>query len=99
MLEYSDLEKYDPSGMHKVYDRWPQIAKEAYESNLEPVDFNDIDHIVFSGMGGSGAVGDLFSAILSKTDLHVDVIKCNLLPKSVYYRNLVVENSISGDTD
>jgi len=48
MLEYSDLGKYDPSGMYKVYDRWPQIAKEAYESNLEPVDFNNIDHIVFS---------------------------------------------------
>jgi glucose/mannose-6-phosphate isomerase len=98
MLEYSDLEKYDPSGMHKVYDRWPQITKEAYESNLEPVDFNDIDHIVFSGMGGSGAIGDLFSAVLSKTNVHVNVIKGYLLPKTVDSRTLVVATSICGDT-
>jgi len=38
--------------MYKVYDKWPQIARESYESNLEPIDFKDIDHIVFSGMGG-----------------------------------------------
>ena len=29
----------------------------------------DIDHIVFAGMGGSGAIGDIFSAILSKTKI------------------------------
>jgi len=60
--------------MYKVYDNWPQIAKEAYEYDLEPVDFENIDHIVFSGMGGSGALGDIFSSILSKTDVHVNVV-------------------------
>jgi len=97
MLEYSDLEKNDPSGMHKVYDRWPQIAKESYESNLEPVDFENIDHIVFSGVGGSGAIGDLFSAILSKTDIHVNVVKGYLLPKTVDSKTLVIITSISGN--
>jgi len=98
MLEYSDLEKNDSSGMHKVYDRWPQIAKESYESDIEPVDFNDIDHIVFSGMGGSGAIGDLFSSILSKTDIHVNVVKGYLLPKTVDSNTLVIATSVSGDT-
>ena len=98
MLEYSDLEKYDPSVMHKVYDRWPHIAKEAYESNLEPVDFDNIDHIVFSGVGGSGAISDLFSAILSKTDIHVNVVKGYLLPKTVDSKTLVIITSISGNT-
>jgi len=98
MLEYSDLEKYDPSGMHKVYDRWPQIANEAYESNLEPVDFENIDHIVFSGVGGSGAIGDLFSAILSRTDVHVNIVKGYLLPKTVNSNTLVVTMSVSGNT-
>jgi len=98
MLEYSDLEKYDPSGMHKVYNRWPQIAKEAYESNVEPVDFENIDHVVFSGMGGSGAIGDLFSAILSKTDVHVNVVKGYLLPKTVDSNTLIVTTSVSGNT-
>ena len=84
--------------MYKIYDRWPQIAKEAYESDLEPVDFENIDHIVFSGMGGSGALGDIFSSILSKTDIHVNVIKGYHLPKTVDSNTLVVTTSISGNT-
>ena len=92
------LEKFDPKGMYKIYDKWPQIAKEAYESNLEPVDFRDIDHIVFSGMGGSGTVGDLFSAILSMTGVHVNVVKGYLLPKTVDSNTLVVTTSVSGNT-
>jgi len=84
--------------MHEVYDRWPQIAKESYESDLKPVDFKDIDHIIFAGMGGSGTVGDLFSAILSKTGIHVNVVKGYLLPKTVDDNTLVIAISISGNT-
>jgi len=84
--------------MYKVYDRWPQIAKESYESNLEPIDFIDIDHVVFSGMGGSGALGDIFSSILSKTDIHVNVVKGYHLPKTVDSNTLVITTSISGNT-
>ena len=51
--------------MYKTYDKWPEIAENAFNSNLEQVNFKDIDHIVFSGMGGSGALGDFFSSILS----------------------------------
>jgi len=69
--------------MHNVYDRWPQIAKEAFELDLESVDFKNIDHIVFAGMGGSGAIGDLFSATLSQTGIHVNVVKGNILSKLV----------------
>ena len=75
MLDKEILEKYDPMGMHKVYDKWPQIVKDAYELDLEPIDFKDIDHVVFSGMGGSGTIGDLFSSILSKTNIHTTVVK------------------------
>jgi len=98
LLDISTLDKIDSKGMYKIYDRWPQITKEAYESDLEPVDFENIDHIVFSGMGGSGAIGDLFSAILSKTDVHVNVIKGYLLPKTVDSNTLVVTTSVSGNT-
>ena len=98
MFELKTLDKFDKQGMYKVYDRWPQIARESYESNLEPVDFKDIDHIVFSGMGGSGALGDIFSSILSKTDIHVNVVKGYHLPKTVDSNTLVVTTSISGNT-
>ena len=98
MLDVSTLDKYDSQGMYKIYDKWPQIAKEAYESNLEPADFDNIDHIVFSGMGGSGALGDICSSILSKTDIHVNVVKGYRLPKTINSNTLVVTISISGNT-
>jgi len=98
LFDINTLKKYDSSRMHEVYDRWPQIAKESYESALIPVDFENIDHIVFAGMGGSGALGDIFSSILSKTDIHVNVIKGYHLPKTVDSNTLVVTTSISGNT-
>ena len=98
MLDISTLEKFDPAGMHKIYDKWPQIANESFESNLNPIDFKNINHIVFAGMGGSGALGDLFSAILSKTDIHVNVVKGYNLPKTVNENTLVVVISVSGNT-
>jgi len=98
LLDISLIEKFDPQGMYKVYDMWPQIARESYELDLESVDFKGIDHVVFCGMGGSGAIGDLFSAILSKTDIHVKVVKGYLLPKTVDENTLVITTSISGNT-
>lgn len=92
------LQKYDKQGMYQIYDRWPQIAKKSFESELEPIDLKDIDHIIFAGMGGSGALGDLFSAILSKTDVHVNVVKGYRLPNTVDSDTLVVTTSISGNT-
>lgn len=84
--------------MYKIYEKWPEIAKEAYESDLTPVDFHNIDHIVFAGMGGSGAIGDMFESILSKSNVHVSLVKGYLLPKTVDKNTLVVVTSASGDT-
>ena len=98
-MDISILEKYDSKKMHKIYDEWPNIARKSFESKQEPTDFQNIDHIVFAGMGGSGAIGDLFSAILSKTDIHVSLIKGYLLPKTVDKNTLVIVTSVSGNTD
>jgi len=98
MITLSDLEKYDQNGIHKVYDKWPQIARDSYESNSESVKFTGINHIVFAGMGGSGAIGDLFSAILSKTNIHVSNVKGYLLPKTADAQTLVICTSVSGNT-
>jgi glucose/mannose-6-phosphate isomerase len=84
--------------MYKTYDKWPEIADNAFNSNLEQVNFKGIDHIVFAGMGGSGALGDFFSSILSKSEIHVSVVKGYLLPKTVKKNSLVVITSISGNT-
>ena len=84
--------------MSGFYDRWPQIARENFSANFSKVDIKNIDHVVFAGMGGSGTIGDLFASILSKTDIHVSVIKGYLLPKTVDSNTLVVTTSISGNT-
>ena len=99
VLEISDLEKYDSQKMYKIYDEWPKIARESFELEQKSIDFQNIDHIVFAGMGGSGAIGDLFSSILSKSDIHVSLIKGYLLPKTVDKNTLVVVTSVSGNTD
>ena len=98
MLTKDNLEKNDSGGMHNVYDKWSHVARDAYDSDLQPVDFKDIDNVIFSGMGGSGAIGDLFSSILSKTNIHTAVVKGYELPKTVDKNTLVVITSISGNT-
>ncbi len=84
--------------MYKIYDNWPKIARESYNSNLSETNFEKCTHIVFAGMGGSGAIGDIFSAILSKTNTHVTVVKGYHLPKTVDAESVVVITSISGNT-
>ncbi len=93
-----DLEKYDLQKMYKVYDKWPEIARESFEADQEPVDFVGIDHVVFAGMGGSGTIGDIFSAIFSKTEIYITNVKGYLLPKTVNSKTLVIITSVSGDT-
>ena len=98
LLNLDELKKIDSENMYAVYDRWADIAKEHFEQNLESIDLGDLTHIVFAGMGGSGAIGDIFSSILSKTNIHVNVVKGYLLPKTVSSDTLVVTTSVSGNT-
>ena len=93
-----ELTTFDPNGIHQIYDQWPQIASESYKSDLEKISCKKIDHVVFAGMGGSGAIGDLFSSILSKEKIHVSVVKGYLLPKTVDTNTLVVVTSVSGNS-
>jgi len=97
-VEVKDIELYDSKKMYQVYDKWPQIARESFDSKLEPVNYSQIDNIIFAGMGGSGTLGDIFSSILSKTNIHVSVVKGYHLPKTVDSKTLVIATSISGNT-
>jgi glucose/mannose-6-phosphate isomerase len=98
LLDRKTIEKYDPTGMHKVYDHWPQIARESYQSLQDEAEFNEIDHVVFAGMGGSGTISDIFSSILSKTNIHVSVVKGYHLPSTLDGNSLLVGISVSGNT-
>ena len=84
--------------MFKAYDNWPMLARDAFKKDFSKIDLKDIDHVVLSGMGGSGAIGDIIAAILSREDIHVSVVKGYLLPKTVDEKTLVINTSISGNT-
>jgi glucose/mannose-6-phosphate isomerase len=99
LINQSLLEKFDAQGMHKVYDVWPEISREHFEMDLNGIDFGEVSHVVFAGMGGSGAISDVFSSILSKTNIHVEVIKGYLLPKTIDSKSLIITTSISGNTE
>ncbi len=92
------LNKYDTEKMYKVYDMWPEIAQKSYESEDESIDFGEVDQIIFAGMGGSGAIGDVFSSILSKTKIHVSIVKGYVLPNTVDSNTLVIAIRASGNT-
>jgi len=97
-LNISTLEKYDSEKMYKIYDQWPEIAYESFKIKQKSIDIEKIDHIVFAGMGGSGALSDLMFSLFSKTGIHIDIVKGYLLPKTVNSKTLVVTISVSGNT-
>jgi len=84
--------------MYKIYDKWPEIAEEAFSNEFPKINFGKINHIVFAGMGGSGAIGDIISAIFSKSNIHVNIVKGFLLPQTVNSNSLIITTSISGNT-
>jgi len=98
LLDIKTIEKFDKKLMHKVYDNWPQIAEESYQSKHKIIKLKKIKHIVFSGMGGSGALGDIFSSVFSCTNIQVDVVKGYKLPKTISKNTLVIITSVSGNT-
>ena len=99
MLTLEEIQKIDSESMYARYDEWPKIAEDSYNKDIPKVELRDIDHVVFAGMGGSGTIGDIFSSILSKRQIHVTVVKGYHLPKTVDDRTLVVCTSISGNTN
>jgi len=74
------------------------MARDAFNAKTNLISYDKIDNIVFSGMGGSGALADIFVAILSKSDIHTCVVKGYHLPNTVNKNTLVVATSISGNT-
>ena len=98
-MKLSDLERIDTENMFRTYDKWPELAEESFEKKFEKLDVDDIDHIVFAGMGGSGSIGDTISAILSKEDIHISNVKGYVLPKTVDSKTLIIATSVSGNTN
>ena len=98
MLTKEKMRMVDKSKMYETYDNWPEIAKNSFNNDLKEIMGGNITHIIFAGMGGSGTIGDVIASILSKTDIHVDVVKGYHLPKTVKQNSLLICTSVSGNT-
>ena len=92
------MKNVDKSRMYEIYDNWPEIAENSLNMDFKEIIGENICHIVFAGMGGSGTIGDVFASVLSKTDIHVDVVKGYHLPKTVKQNSLLICTSVSGNT-
>jgi glucose/mannose-6-phosphate isomerase len=97
-MHLSDLDKFDSKGMFRTYDKWPEIAKESFQKKNMSFSVENIDHVIFAGMGGSGNIGDVIASIFSKENIHVNVTKGYVLPKTVDCNTLIVVTSVSGNT-
>ena len=97
-MKIDDIDKIDTQKIYEIYNKWPEIARESFVKQIKKFDVQDIDHIVFAGMGGSGSIGDVIGAILSKEDIHVSNVKGYILPKTVDSKTLIVTTSVSGNT-
>jgi glucose/mannose-6-phosphate isomerase len=81
-----------------MYDIWPKLSLESYEKDFDVIFEKNFEHIVFCGMGGSGAIGDVMKSIFSLTNIHTDVVKGYLLPATVSSNSLTIIISASGNT-
>ena len=99
MIDKAILKKYDSNGIHEAYDQWPKLAAEYYEKPINfDIDFGDVDHIVFAGMGGSAAAGEILRGVLSKSNIHTTMVKGYTLPNTVDSNTLIVATSVSGNS-
>ncbi len=98
MLDTKRLYDVDLERMFEIYDKWPEMAQSSYDINVDDIELKDVTHVVFAGMGGSGALSDIFASVLSQTGIHVDIVKGYLLPKTVTPKSIVIATSISGNT-
>ena len=69
--------------MYKVYGNWPNIAKTYFEKEVKKIEVSKINQIIFAGMGGSGVIGDVFSAILTKTICLMYILDYTTIYKAV----------------
>ena len=99
MIDNTFVKTIDTQGMAEAYSHWSIMAKKAYETPIKELQDIKTDHIIFTGMGGSGALGDIFESILSNTDIHVDIVKGYRLPETAGSDSLVVATSVSGNTN
>ncbi|MBS3135730.1 bifunctional phosphoglucose/phosphomannose isomerase [Candidatus Woesearchaeota archaeon] len=89
----------DSSNMKKVLLDFPKQCREALSLSSGIKAHDSIKSILVMGLGGSGIGGDILKSIMSKTSIHVDVVKDYDIPNSVDENTLAFAVSYSGNTE
>ncbi len=94
---------YDHHNFIRFLNEFPSQLKEAreiYQSSDVQVDFSRVQHIVFTGMGGSAISGDLAAAYLAdRLTVPTTINREYTLPAFVNEHTLVIGSSYSGNTE
>ena len=99
MLTPFEIERIDRSKLYSIYDEWPISCKDANQIEVNIPDIQNIDEIIYSGMGGSATAGDILQDWLQyKIDIPFYVVKDYNLPKFTDKDTLVISASCSGNT-
>lgn len=89
----------DKSKLFSQYENWPKYAKEAIEIRPNVPSKQEINNIIFIGMGGSATSGDIIQNWLrDELNIPFEVLKDYKLPGYVNESTLVIAASISGET-
>ncbi|MFQ5940659.1 MAG: SIS domain-containing protein [Nitrososphaerales archaeon] len=102
MLTPDEIKTIDKSGICDAYDKWPLYCKISFgrSINLDEKFFDNVNSIVFSGMGGSGTTGDILADWLRlKFHIPTYVMKGYHIPAFVNQNTLFIAMSVSGNTE
>jgi glucose/mannose-6-phosphate isomerase len=94
------ITRVDPSNLKDDFDSWPFLAETSWSSSSPPQLDRTYQNILFTGMGGSGIVGEIISDLASEVaSSRVEVLKDYHIPKYLSKETLVVGVSCSGNTE
>ncbi|MCL5318832.1 MAG: SIS domain-containing protein, partial [Thaumarchaeota archaeon] len=100
MLTQEEVEAMDVSGLYKDYEKWPEHCEDALKLPVETPDIAQISQVIYVGMGGSAASGDLLRDWLTPViNIPFTVVKDYTLPRTAGKNTLVIAVSCSGDTE
>jgi len=100
MLTVEEVESIDSLGLYKYFEDWPNHCQKALNLQIKhTINFNP-SRIIYSGLGGSAAPGDILKNWLSSIlKIPFIVLKDYDLPEYVGRQDLVLAVSCSGDTE
>lgn len=100
MLSVKEVDSIDVFGLYKDYEDWPNHFENALTIKINHVLNYSPKHIIFAGIGGSAAPGDILKNWLTPVlNIPFIVLKDYELPAFIEKKDLIIAVSCSGNTE